>query len=164
LASQQTACTHPQYVGVSGPLLLLLTSQYVVLLAVPVPVVETAVELSVMGHTAHTGLVVGAARASEAEKRSARVVRMVSVRGVCEREGCVCERGVRMERRRRDGGCWLADERRLCTHPQTGFRYRKRAQIQAKTSRRQCATQPSGVGGSERENMQPRARCRAQPR
>jgi uncharacterized membrane protein len=83
LASQQTACTHPQYVGVSGPLLLLLTSQYVVLLAVLVPV-ATAVELTVMGHTAHTGLVVGAARASEAEKRRARVVRMVSVRGACE--------------------------------------------------------------------------------
>jgi hypothetical protein len=80
LASQRTARTHPQYVGVWGPLLLLFTSQYVVLLVVPVPVVETAVELTVMGHTAHTGLVAaGAARASEAERRTRKAESIVRV-------------------------------------------------------------------------------------
>jgi hypothetical protein len=73
--------------------LLLFTSQYVVLLVVPVPVVETAVELTVMGHTAHTGPVTaGAARASEAERRTRKaesivriglVVLEAGVRGCC---------------------------------------------------------------------------------
>jgi hypothetical protein len=88
VACQCAIGTYPQYVGVWGPLLLLFTSQYVVLLVVPVPAVETAVELTVMGHTAHTGPVAaGAARASEAERRTRKAGSIVRIGVVVVRAG-----------------------------------------------------------------------------